>query len=194
MILYQIKGCPFALRTRVVLSEKQLAFDTVYIDPRNKPPEVLTVSPAGLTPVLYDGALKLRESAVIDAYLEERYPQPALMPTSLGARAEVRLAIADLGPLFGAVGDLFRATAEARAAAEQKIDAILSSLNARLAGSTFLVGDALSLADVYLFAHLVSLARLRGAPLPESLPHLRGWFERVSSRPAVQRALAGAMA
>jgi glutathione S-transferase len=196
---YQLPGSPYALRTRIVLHEKGLPFETIQMDRANKPAEVLAVSPSGRSPVLFDGDVCLPSSPVICEYLDERYPLPRLMPESPGARAQVRLLLAeitdDLAEVFPDLVRVFHRTPEAerkpaemesvRAAAFEA----LTPFEQRLAGRPYLAGEALTLADVTLYTALRSITRLLKDDL-SSCPKLKEWKARVEGRPAVQAALA----
>jgi len=50
----------------------------------------LAVNPRGEVPVLVDGEVTVASSADIAAYLEDRFPTPALLPPSPALRATVR--------------------------------------------------------------------------------------------------------
>ncbi|MBS2033163.1 MAG: glutathione S-transferase family protein [Deltaproteobacteria bacterium] len=193
--LYQLKGCPFALRTRIALAEKQLPFETVFIDRANKPREVLEVSPSGTTPVIYDGEAKVRDSSIIAEYLEERYPQRPLLPADPIGRAAVRTALDDLDELVDAVGALFRATFKGGDLVEAKgeVREALDDWNTRLEKRAHVVGEQLTTADVNLYAHLATLEKLQEAPLPTDLPHLTAWYARMAERTAVASALKDAL-
>ena len=193
--LYQLKGCPFALRTRIALAEKQLPFETIFIDRANKPREVLEVSPSGTTPVIYDGDAKVRDSSIIAEYLEEKYPQRPLLPSDPIGRAAVRTALDDLDELVDAVGALFRAQLKGGDLDEAKgeVREALDEWNSRLERREHVVGEQLTTADVNLYAHLVSLEKLQKAPLPTDLPHLTAWYARMAGRPAVVNAVKDAV-
>jgi glutathione S-transferase len=185
--LYQLAGCPYALRTRIVLGEKKLPFESIFIDRKNKPREVLEVSPSGGTPVIDDGETKLRDSATINEYLDERHPEPPLMPRSPKDRAEVRLAIEDMDDLLEAMFDLFIAkrdgedVSEATAAFEEQ----LGSWDARLSKSPYVAGSEFSLADVTLWSHLAAMESQLSP-----WKNVSTWFARVGERSAVQQARA----
>ncbi len=76
----------------MALDEKELAYETAEIDLDNRPGHLFEVNPTGKVPVLDDG-FPLPESAVIMAYLEERYPERPLLPSDDAARARARLAV-----------------------------------------------------------------------------------------------------
>lgn len=60
-------------------------------------------------------------------------------------------------------------------------------INKRLATSTYLGGKAYSIADIAVFPWLRSW-RNQGIEIAE-FPHLKGWFDEIAARPAVQRGL-----
>ena len=91
MKLIDASRCPYCARARIALAEKGLDHEAVVIDLRDRPSWVIDLNPPrGRVPVLDDGFV-LPESEVIMEYLEERYPEPALLPSDLGERARARL-------------------------------------------------------------------------------------------------------
>src|SRR5438132_10972362 len=91
LTLYDAPRCPYCARVRIVLAEKRIEVDTVVIDLSDRPAWIYEKNPTGKVPVLEEDAWVLPESAVIMEYLEERYPEPALLPADPGERAEARL-------------------------------------------------------------------------------------------------------
>ena len=57
------------------------------IDLSNRPDWLYEKNPLGKVPVLEEDSFVLPESEVIMEYLEERYPEPALLPADPAARA-----------------------------------------------------------------------------------------------------------
>ena len=73
---------------------KNLPYEIVPIDLRKqeqKRPEYLKLNPDGKVPVLVDDGTVLYESCIINEYLNEKYPNPPLMPADLGKRAKARI-------------------------------------------------------------------------------------------------------
>ena len=106
MKLIDAARCPFCARVRIVLAEKGIEFERVEVDLSDRPQWLIDLNPpGGLVPVLDDG-FTLPESEVIMAYLEERHPEPALLPPDLADRARARLLVqrfqANLGLEAGA--------------------------------------------------------------------------------------------
>jgi glutathione S-transferase len=78
---------------RIALAEKGVEHETVVVDLDDKPDWLYAKNPAGKVPVVEDGSWILPESAVINEYLEERIPEPALLPADPEARAAARLLV-----------------------------------------------------------------------------------------------------
>src|SRR5436305_6822976 len=91
--LYDAPRCPYCARVRIVLAEKGVEYETVEIDLAGRPDWIYEKNPLGKVPILEEGAFLLPESEVIMEYLEERYPEPALLPSDPVERALVRLVI-----------------------------------------------------------------------------------------------------
>lgn len=95
-----------AYRVRLALAWKGLAWDSVPIDLRTgaqSTPDFLSVNPQGLVPALVIDGQVLGQSLAIIEYLDERFPQPPLLPADPLGRALVRQAAlivaADIHPI-----------------------------------------------------------------------------------------------
>jgi maleylpyruvate isomerase len=104
--LYTYFRSSAAFRVRIALNLKGLPFEAVPVHLLRGEQHSAGYSdcnPAQLVPSLVDASLTLSQSLAIIEYLEERYPQPALLPASPALRASVRelaLAVAcDIHPL-----------------------------------------------------------------------------------------------
>jgi len=94
--LYDFKSSPNCQRVKVVLEEKKLPYETIPIDLRKKEqktPEYLKINPYGKVPALIDGDTVLYESCIINEYLNEKFPDPPLMPNDPAERAKAKIAI-----------------------------------------------------------------------------------------------------
>jgi RNA polymerase-associated protein len=92
MILYCAPACVYSQRVRIVLLEKNITVDIVYIDPESPPADLLEDNPEATTPTLVDRDLVLKNSKIIMEYLDERYPHPPLYPMDPVSRARARMA------------------------------------------------------------------------------------------------------
>ena len=86
--LLQIPVSHNCTKVRDALKRKGLAFDTVDIHPMKRA-EVRRASGQGLVPVLVDDGEAIPDSTRILLHLEERYPEPPLIPTEIAAAVEV---------------------------------------------------------------------------------------------------------
>lgn len=107
MKLYEFFRSSASYRVRIALNLKGLRYEQVAVDlPGGEQlrAEFAGTNPAHLVPVLEDEGQRLAQSLAIIEYLDERYPEPPLLPRGSAAdRAQVRqlaLAIAcDIHPL-----------------------------------------------------------------------------------------------
>ena len=80
-------------KVRLCLAEKRLPWQSHFVDLRrfqHLEPEFLALNPDAMVPVLKDGGRLIRESLVINEYLDEAYPEPRLRPRSALERARMR--------------------------------------------------------------------------------------------------------
>ena len=93
--IYGMSGSPFVRRTELVLVEKSIDYELITLsrdDGDLQTTEYLAKNPRGWVPVMEDGDLILYESQAIVEYLEERYPEPSLIPKNFGDRGHMRVA------------------------------------------------------------------------------------------------------
>ena len=180
--LYDAPRCPFCARTRIVLAEKGVPHETVTVDLAERPDWLVERNPPdGRVPVLEEDGWILPESAVIDEYLEERYPDPPLLPVDPGQRAAARLLVFRFDETLG---DPYYAFRREEPGAEAWLAGGLRGLDALLRGAPFLTGREFGLADVSYLPWLLRLRDLLGVSL-EPYPALDRWVEACAQRPAV---------
>ena len=197
--LYDFKSSPNCQRVKVVLVEKNLVYDTVPIDLRKqeqKTPEYLKLNPYGKVPVLTDDSTVLYESLVINEYLDEKYPNPPLMPKDPAGKAKARILI-DYGMAhFDAPYQKLRMELmkDAKEQSQPVIDGAKSDLRKLLqrfedeiGDQQYLMGD-FSLVDSDLIPRFTRLEGFGVLPDP-SLPRLGKYMERMKTRPSVKAIL-----
>ena len=99
--LYDADRCPYCARARIVLAEKGIEYETVTIDLSDRPDWLYEKNPLGKVPVIEEDTFVLPESAVIMDYLDERYPEPPLLPADPAARGLARLQVWRFDDLLG---------------------------------------------------------------------------------------------
>ena len=197
--LYDFKSSPNCQRVKVVLAEKSLPYEIVPIDLRaqaQKTPDYLKLNPYGKVPVLTDDDTVLYESCIINEYLEEKYPNPPLLPKDPGNKAKARILI-DYGMAHfdGAYQKLRMELAkDPKEQSQQVIDnaksdlkKLLQRLENDIGDQPYLVGD-FSLVDADLIPRFTRLEGFGVLPDP-SLPRLGKYLERMKARPSVKAIL-----
>jgi glutathione S-transferase len=178
--LYDADRCPYCARVRIALAEKGLEYETVEVDLDDRPAWIYEKNPLGKVPVLEEDAFVLPESAVIDEYLEERYPEPALWPADPGERAFGRLLVFR----FDQLSKPYYALRRGEEGAGERLGSELAKLNAVLDARPYLSGRDFGLADVAYVPWIVRARDRMGVELG-SFPALSDWLERLSARPSI---------
>ncbi len=201
-----LKLCGFRIsnyhnKVRIVLLEKGIAFDEDASQRPRQTDDYLARSPMGKVPFLeLDGGRRLSESQVICEYLEEAYPQPALLPQDPFERAKVRELVMHVelhmelvarrlyGQVFFKRGDI---SEEASQAVQRELGKGVRALKALAKFGPYLAGRDLTLADCAAFVHLplVSLASklAYGRDVLDDLAEVKPYIRMLAERPAFHR-------
>lgn len=112
--LYYGSGSPFSWYALLALAHKSVPYELKVLSLRNgelKTPTYLAINPRGRVPALVDDGVILCESAPIVEYLEERFPERPLLPSSAPARAAARRIVGEAhGYLYPIVRRLMNET------------------------------------------------------------------------------------
>ena len=208
MKLYMFQVAPNPTKVRLYLAEKAAGGGEIDIEQvsmnlpngEQKSPEHLARNPFGKLPVLeLDDGTNLIESLTIIEYLEERFPEPALIGRDVQERARVRELerIADLGVLLP-VGRIVHATnsplglppvPEVAELFREILPEGLRFLDGALAdGGPFLAGQSPTVADCTLAAAL-QFARFGKVEIDPAFENLARWDEAYRERPAAKSVL-----
>lgn len=166
LTLYDAARCPYCARVRIVLAEKGIEHEVVAIDLSDRPAWLYEKNPLGKVPVIEEDTFVLAESAVIMEYLDERYPEPPLLPADPAARALARMEVFRFEKLLG---DDYYAYRRGDA---NRLEERLAALD--LGHQPFV--------DIAYIPWVIRLRDMVGVELPE---HLEAWLERASERPSV---------
>jgi glutathione S-transferase len=195
--LFSASVCPFAHRCRLALLEKQVPFEVVDIDLRNKPAWYRDINPDEAVPALRQGDFVLRESLIINEYIDELAPEPALMPASPQERAMARwwIDFADTRfvPLFYQL--LKAQEEEERLAIQERLLTVLGTIDTELKrrhqdAAPYWFGGEVGLTDIAFypwFERWPVLEHCRGLGLPGELTSLIGWIESMRKRDSVKK-------
>jgi glutathione S-transferase len=143
----------------------------------------LELNPYGKVPVLVDEDAVIYESAIINEYLEEKYPQVPLLPKDLFQRSRVRIWIDFCNTRLQRAGGDIAHGHEVEKAKEQ-LKQHLATLDREMRDREF-IGDGYTLADITFIPFFVRRERYK-TTIDESLPNLKGWMERLLDRPVVR--------
>jgi len=203
MKLYNMNLSNFATKSRIVIYEKGANVEIAAVPGGgSKSAEYRAINPLGKIPCLDADGMIIPESEVINEYLEEKFPSPALLPKGPEARAKVRLftRFHDLyldPPLRALFAHLNPKSRDEKVVNERlmelqgrmdQIESMLAPAGNYAAGSDFTLADC-ALAPTTFF--LVNMLPGFGAKPPlEGRPKYAAWWSKVQERPSVKKALA----
>jgi len=163
-------------------------------------PEFLAISPNNKIPAIVDSdgpdgkPISLFESGAILLYLAAKTGSflPADTRGRYGVLEWLMFQMANVGPMLGQAHHF-------RIYAPEKIEyaierytnearRLYAVMNGRLARSKYIAGPEYSIADIAIFPWLRSWKN-QGIAWNDH-PHLKGWFDEIAARPAVQRGVA----
>ncbi len=196
IIIYSAKVCPYAQRSRMALLEKGVAFNLIEIDLKNKPVGFQEISPYSKVPVIVHGNDRVWESAVINEYLEEVFPEPALMPKEPGLRAIARIWIdfANNKMIPAYYKLLMSQKPDQQKQWEDELYKHFRFMEteglAKFSGEgPYWLGESVSLVDLSFypwFERLPAVEYYRGVFLPTDCPRLREWWVAMQLRESVR--------
>jgi glutathione S-transferase len=196
---------PFVRKVRIVLAEKGLEYQHEQVNPFSPPPGYREISPLGKIPAFKDGDRTLCDSSVICAYLEKKYPTPALYPSEpyeyaralwfeefmdggvvplVGPKVFFPLV---LKPLLAGKPEPDPADVEAATKTWEEAGALFEYLEKQLGDREYFVGGQLTIADISVASILVNPRHAGFAPARKRFPKLRAFLDRVWSRPSFKK-------
>jgi len=185
---------------KTALIEKGVDFEAV-LTPPSQEPAFLAQSPMGKIPCIETDKGYLAESSAILDYLEETYPEPALLPADPYERAKVRELVQSLAlyvELVARRGYGALRGAEVPEAIRESIKSDLAkgaAAVARLAKfSPWIAGDKFTYADLVGFFTFIYASRSAEGnaemDLFAAVPGSKAWYDKVAARDSVKKALA----
>ena len=199
MIFYATPVSSYSAKLRIVLVNKNVPFEERMPPGGYKSEAYRAIVPMGTMPAIDDEGFVLSESEAIAEYLDERFPEPRMLPVSVRDRAVSRFLsrFHDLyleppvRALFGHVapGKRDKAVVGARAA---DIRLRIAQLAAQCRPRPYIAAEFLTLADCGPAIPL-PLAQMLLQAMGEELvlpPSLAGWQTVVQAHPAVVKVIA----
>ena len=206
-VLYHAPLSPFCRKVRLTLSEKRIDTDLQEERYWEKSTDFLRRNPLGRVPVLRIDGMTLAESQAICEYLDEAYPEPALMPRGPRERAEVRRVCGWFdGAFYQEVTDKILGERinkkitktgypDSRRVKEgvMRIKYHLDMMAALLEVRRWLAGDVMTLADFAAAAQLSAVDYTSDVDWNRHAA-VKDWYAKIKSRPAFRGLLSDQVA
>ena len=210
LILYGAPLSPFVRKADVCLREKDVPFELESVNIMPMPDWFKEISPARRIPVLRDTSIgtegtlgTIPDSSAICAFIERKHPEPPLYPSDpyLHGRAVWIEEFCDTELAQHTGMGIFRPiqfarfqgkepdVATARKTYAEKLPRPLDYLEGQFEGSEFLVGDALSIADIAMACQLTQLQLVAGPLDAGRWPRVAALVERLTARPSFEPCL-----
>ncbi|WP_312152965.1 glutathione S-transferase [Pseudomonas sp.] len=183
MILYSFRRCPWAMRARLALRYAGCAVQVCEVAMKNKPAELLALSPKGTVPVLATADGVLEESLDIMRWaLAENDPQDWRLQADPAAAQHAEALIARNDSVFKAQVNLYkyaeRYPEHSREHYRQQADPWLAELEGLLEGRPYLLAGHPSLADAALLPLMRQFAGVEPQWFAEAAyPRVRSWLQ-----------------
>jgi glutathione S-transferase len=209
LTLYFRSNCPYSLRVRLCLAEKQLAFVRRRVHEGSDVPDELAGISGGRLPALLDDSFAMYDAGIICEYLDEIFPKPPLRLIEPRGRALLRMATlridqdltAPLHAIAGHGGCFPRAAWSAVRASDddgaradgdprEAFDTALARWDEAIGDSGHLFGMQFSVVDAWLFSTL-EWARMHDIHPPRKLGRLNHWYDRIRMRPSAEMEVFG---
>ena len=200
LVLHGYRYSVYVRIARLALAEKGVVYDQVEVNPfaPDVPAAYLALHPFGRVPTLVHDDFALYETGAITRYLDRTFAGPALQPRSPRALARMDqiIGVVDSYGYWPLVRQVFSHRVFRPAIGQPADEAevgrglagaakVLAALEVLAAPDAFLVGPALSLADLHLGAMLAYFAAApEGAALLRNHRRLAAWWVRLSRRPS----------
>jgi glutathione S-transferase len=199
IILYHDTPSSNSDRVKIALAEKSLSWDGVPVRLANKEqkkPEFLKLNPYGKIPVLVDDGQVLFESCIINEYLDEKYPDPRLMPKDPYLRGRGRVLV-DYAlnyahePYWALRNEMRKPEGQRNTPvlknARESLRNLLGYLEEALGDKSYFLGE-FSLTDIAIVPRFLRAETYGALPAP-ALPRIGAWLQRMKERPSVQAIL-----
>jgi len=163
------------------------------------PPEYRALHPVGTAPIISDGDLVMAESTAIVEYISQRHGDGRLsvpvddpnyphylfwmqFNNNLQSVLFIKVAVQSTGVELAEDNLMLTTTG-------RREEGLYRALEERLGESAWLGGPEFSCADIMSAFNLTSLGMLGAREIDDSMPNTRDYVERVTARPAYQKAM-----
>ncbi|XP_061181294.1 glutathione S-transferase omega-1-like [Saccostrea echinata] len=190
--VYSMRFCPYAERTLLVLTHKNIPHEVVNINLKSKPDWFLQKNPIGKVPVLEQDDKIVYESLICCDYLDQVYPQNKLTPEDPYRQARDKMLIEHFSQLTTDFYKTLQAPPEEKPAGLKKILDQLSRFETEIEKrGDFFGGEQVMMIDFMIwpwFERFFILEKVLSQMIVtgESMPKLYAWTQRMLGCSAVQ--------
>lgn len=188
MTMFSDADCIQCHRVRLVLAEKGIQADIEFVDPDNKPEDLIHLNPTNSVPTLVDRDLVLYDARVIVEYLDERYPHPPFMPIDPVSRARTRLALYRIETDWYALLPMLQASGAKREQAQHRMVESLIASSDVFDAMPFFLSEEFSMLDATLAPLLWRLPHY-GIVLPDAASSVTRYCKKIFARGGFQASL-----
>jgi len=204
LTLYEHPVSPYARKVKIVLYEKGIPFERVYVAPMTIKEgdatfgEFSASSPRLEVPCLVDGDFRCFDSTIIADYIDDKWPERPMLPPGARDRARARMVEEIADTVLDAINwglmeiRFFRRVEKGPKAEEMQrraglqLAAAWDRLESDLEGRPWFSGGAFGRADAAVIVHVAASALYGFTPLDRH-GRLREWAARCAAVESVQR-------
>jgi glutathione S-transferase len=210
--LYTVSGSPYSWRVILTAEVKGVPYQPHVLQlskGEHRSPEYLKMNPRGREPLLKDGDFVVTESLAMMIYIDRQSDRTPLFGTDTTSTVRIFEGLSQVlfdcekATLLLAEPTLYRSAnadpSEAIRKAGEKLRGELKIMDERLGRQPWLVGEAISAADVAALPLIMTIARAAGKdvakdldlgliPLDTHFPHVAAWVKRMEALPGYERA------
>ncbi|MCH7788058.1 MAG: glutathione S-transferase family protein [Acidobacteria bacterium] len=194
-VLYRAITCNFCHRSEIAFAAKGIEIETIDIDLVRRPEWYGAKASGGSVPLLEWNGHEIHPSTVINEFVEENWPEPALFPDDPFERAAARSWIEwfNDGPCPAYERRLMNVRPERDEMLNDALVGALEEMEAKLTArgyeSGYWHGDRLGVVDATtapMFVRFAGLWHFHGFDIPADLGRVRSWRDALLADPHVR--------
>lgn len=197
-ILFTFRRCPYAIRARLALALGAIVYESIEVDLKNKPEQLLAHSPKGTVPVLvlHDGRVLEQSLEIMYWALQQSDVLNALPSGAVQIELTEQLITQNDGEFKRAI-DCYkypeRHSPEQVMQARKAASDILSYWNALLISTPYFCGNSASIVDYALMPFVRQFAAVNQAYFEAlAIPNLQQWLVNLSQSAVFKKVMAKA--
>jgi len=207
VVLHGVWGAPNPMRALFTVFLKEAPVELKSVDfqgGETKTPEYLRLNPLGTMPVLTEGKFSLSQSRAIARFISQRYntgvnlePDNNIYSHAIcdqwlsveSTEISPQLHVLGLERIFKKYVLKQEADENACKTATEKVTKAMDMLNKQLEGKNWVLGDRITIVDVFLAPYISKVIRLPEAHLINDRSNIKSWWARISELDAWKKVM-----